>query len=62
MAISGTTPGASTDNERWSVAGPDEPAADRSAHIEFITRTELVGEKGGYLAVGEALNSHLYLR
>ena len=44
------------------VAGPDEPAADRSAHIEFITRTELVGEKGGYLAVGEALNSHLYLR
>ena len=62
IATSGTTPVPPADAERRASAVPDEPAADRSAHLELVAGLDDVGEVGRHLAVVEPLDVQLEQR
>ena len=59
--MSGTTPEPPPTSSAGAVAVPDEPAADRAAHLELVADLDLVVQERRDLAVLEPFDGELDL-
>ena len=59
IATNGTTPEPPATSSAGRLAVPDEPAADRAAHLELVAGLDDVGQERRHLAVVEPLDAQL---